>query len=168
VDDTTDHPGERPTKRPTKRPRPQKSLLARALSYLARREHSRAELRRKLAPHAESPEQVDRLLDDLEAKKLLSEARFVEVLKRSRGERFGAARIKQELKAHQVGEHLVRGAMDELRSTELARARAVWQRRFGVPATDAAERARQMRFLAQRGFTTEVIRNVVRGGGEDE
>ncbi len=165
MDDATD---DRPSGS-TKRPRPQKSLLARALSYLARREHSPAELRRKLAPYAESAEQVDRLLDDLEAKKLLSEERFVEVLKRSRGERFGAARIKQELKAHQVGETLVRAAVDELRSTELSRARAVWQRRFGEePATDAAERARQMRFLAQRGFSTEVIRKVVRSGGGDD
>jgi regulatory protein len=137
------------------------------LSYLARREHSRTELRRKLAPHAESAEQLDRLLDELETKKLLSDERFVEVLKRSRGERFGTARIKQELKAHQLGDALVRSAVDELRQTELARARAVWQRRFGAPATDAAERARQMRFLAQRGFSTEVIYKVVRGVDED-
>ncbi len=137
------------------------------MSYLARREHSRTELRRKLAPHAESAEQLDRLLDELETKKLLSDERFVEVLKRSRGERFGTARIKQELKAHQLGDALVRSAVDELRQTELARARAVWQRRFGAPATDAAERARQMRFLAQRGFSTEVIYKVVRGVDED-
>ncbi len=165
MDDATDDP----RSGSNKRPRPQRSLLARALSYLARREHSRAELRRKLAPHAESAEQVDRLLDELEAKKLLSEERFVEVLKRSRGERFGAARIKQELKAHHVGEPLVRAAVDELRSTELARARTVWQRRFGdTPATNATERARQMRFLAQRGFSTDVVRKVVRGVGDDE
>jgi regulatory protein len=137
------------------------------LSYLARREHSRNELRRKLAPHTESAEQLDRLLDELETKKLLSDERFVEVLKRSRGERFGTARIKQELKAHQLGDVLVRSAVDELRQTELARARAVWQRRFGAPATDAAERARHMRFLAQRGFSTEVIYKVVRGADED-
>jgi len=137
------------------------------LSYLARREHSRTELRRKLAPHAESAEQLDPLLNELETKKLLSDERFVEVLKRSRGERFGAARIKQELKAHQLGDALVRSAVDELRQTELARAQAVWRRRFGTPATNAAERARQMRFLAQRGFSTEAIYKVVRGADED-
>ena len=137
------------------------------MSYLARREHSRTELRRKLAPHAESAEQLDPLLNELETKKLLSDERFVEVLKRSRGERFGAARIKQELKAHQLGDALVRSAVDELRQTELARAQAVWRRRFGTPATNAAERARQMRFLAQRGFSTEAIYKVVRGADED-
>jgi regulatory protein len=145
------------------------SLLQRALRLLARREHSRAELRRKLAPHSADADDLERLLDELESGKLLSEARFVEVLKRSRGERFGTARIRQELKAHQVSEPLLRAAVDELRQTETTRAQAVWQRRFGAPATDLAERLRQMRFLAQRGFSAEVIRKVVPGasGGDD-
>jgi regulatory protein len=167
-DDTTDRSAKGPAERPTQRPRPQKSLLARALSSLARREHSRAELRRKLAPYAEDVGAVDRLLDELQAKKLLSDERFVEVVKRSRGERFGTARIKQELKAHQLDDQLVRAAVDDLKQTELARAKAVWQRRFGTAAADPAEGARQMRFLAQRGFSTEVIIKVVRGGDADE
>lgn len=149
------------------RQRREKTLLARALGYLARREHSRAELARKLAPHAESPEQLDTLLADLEAKKLLSEARFVEVLARSRGERFGAARIRQELKAHRIKDEVVRATVDGLRKSEFERARALWQRRFGVVAASAADRARQMRFLAGRGFSGEVIRKVV-GGADDE
>lgn len=178
-DDTADRsdkgPGKRPSRRTSERvsehiserPRPQKSLLTRAVSHLARREHSRAELRRKLAPYGEDAAEVDRLLDELQAKKLLSDERFVEVVKRSRGERFGAARIKQELKAHQLDDQLVRCAVDELKHTELARARALWQRRFGTAASDASERARQMRFLAQRGFSTDVIVKVVRGGDAD-
>jgi regulatory protein len=150
------------------RPRREKSLLARALAYLARREYSRADLTRKLKPHAENADQLERLLDDLEAKKLLSESRFVEVVARSRGERFGAARIKQELRAHQVKDELVRRTVDDLRKSEFERARAVWRRRFGVAASDATERARQMRFLAGRGFSSEVIRKVVAGGSDDE
>lgn len=150
-----------------RRPRREKSLLARALGHLARREHSRAELARKLAPHAESAEQVQRLLDDLESKKLLSDRRFTEVLTRSRGERFGAARVQQELRARGIDAPLVREAVDALARTELQRARAVWRRRFGSPPADAAERAKQMRFLAQRGFTAEVIRRVV-GGADDD
>ncbi len=151
------------------RPRRQRSLLARALAYLARREHSRAELARKLAPHAESRAELERLLADLEAKKLLSEHRFTEVLARSRGERYGAARVKQELRAHGIDDALVREAVRGLAATELQRARAVWQRRYGTPPADAAERARQMRFLAQRGFSSDVIRRVVgrRGAGGD-
>ena len=150
----------------TRRPRREKSLLARALGYLARREHSRAELQRKLAPHAESADQLARLLDELEAKKLLSDRRFTEVMTRSRGERFGAARVKQELRARGISDPLVREAVDGLARTELQRAREVWRRKFGAPPADAAERARQMRFLAQRGFSAEVIRRVV--GGKDE
>jgi regulatory protein len=150
-----------------RRPRKEKSLLARALGALARREHSRAELRRKLAPHAESAEQLDRLLADLEAKKLLSDRRLAEVMARSRGERFGAARVKQELRARGVADPLVRETVGELSRTELNRAREVWRRKFDAPPADAAERARQMRFLAQRGFDAEVIRRVV-GGRDDD
>lgn len=149
-----------------RRPRKERSLLARALAHLARREHSRVELRRKLGPHAESDLALDRLLDDLEAKNLLSDLRFTEVLARSRGERFGAARITQELRARGVADPLVREAVGRLAATELRRARELWRRRFGAPPADAAERARQMRFLAQRGFAAEVIRRVV--GGRDE
>src|SRR5512147_2833844 len=105
-----------------RRPRREKSLLARALGYLARREHSRAELARKLAPHADSAEQLTSLLAVLEAKNLLSEARFVEVLARSRGARFGAARIRQELRAHQIEDELAKPAVDQLRQSEFDRA----------------------------------------------
>jgi regulatory protein len=144
-----------------------KSLLSRALGWLARREHSRAELARKLAPYAESSDEVRRLLDEIEAKKLLSDRRFTEALVRRRGERLGSARVGQELRERGVGADLLNEAVDGLRRTELQRARAVWKRKFGVRAADARERARQMRFLAQRGFDAEVIRRVVAGGDED-
>ncbi len=149
------------------RPRKERSLLARALTYLARREHSRAELRRKLAPHAESAGELDRLLDDLEAKKLLSDRRFTEAMARTRGERYGAARVRQELRARGVGDPLVREAVGALERTELQRAREIWRKKFGARAAEAAGRARQMRFLAQRGFSAEVIRRVVGGRDED-
>jgi regulatory protein len=150
------------------RPRREKSLLARALAHLARREHGRAELARKLAPHAESAEQLDRLLDELEARKLLSEARFVDVLARSRGERFGAARIRQELRAHQVRDDLVRATVDDLRRSDFERAQRLFRRKFGEPAADSAGRLRQMRFLAGRGFSAEVIRRLIRGVDADD
>lgn len=155
------------TASPAQRPRRAKSLLARAMGHLARREHSRADLARKLEPHADSAEQLARLLDDLEAKQLLSDRRFAEVLVRSRGERFGAARVKQELRSHGIDDPLLRQAVAELSRTELQRARAVWRRRFDAPPADGAERGRQVRFLAQRGFSAEVIRQVVGGYDED-
>lgn len=146
------------------RPRRPRSLLARALALLARREHSRAELARKLGPHAATADELSVLLDDLQARRLLSDERFVEVLARSRSQRFGAARIRQELRARGVSNELTRAAVADLRGSELQRARDLWLRRYGHPAALPAERARQMRFLAARGFSSDVIRKVV--GGE--
>lgn len=149
-------------------PAPKLSLKGRALKYLAAREHSRAELLRKLAPHAEEPAEVERVLDELEARGLLSAERFVESLLHRRAARFGTARLRQELQQHKLPADAVAQAVEALRGTELERARAVWQRRFGgEPAADAAERARQVRFLTARGFSSEVIRRVVRGADGD-
>ena len=151
----------------TTRPRKEKSLLARALSHLARREHSRAELGRKLARYAASPAEADAVLDQLQAQRLLSDERFAGMVARTRGARFGTARVRQELKAHGLDQSLVRETVAELRASEMSRARALWARRFGTPAADATERLKQMRFLAGRGFAPEVIRKVV-GGREDD
>ena len=149
------------------RPRKEKSLLARALSHLARREHSRTELGRKLARHAASSAEVDAVLEQLQHQRLLSDERFAGMVARTRGARFGTARVRQELKAHGLDDTLVRATVADLRASELSRARALWTRRFGAPPADAAERLRQMRFLAGRGFAPEVIRKVV-CGREDE
>ena len=145
---------------------PPLSLKGRALAALARREYSRLELARKLRPHAESAEQLDAVLDTLEAAKLLSNARFAESLAHRRAERFGVARVKQELKSHQLAPELIAEQVAQLRASEFERARAVWQKRFGELPLDAQGRARQMRFLAARGFSADVIRRVV--GGDDE
>ena len=150
-----------------RRTRKEKSLSARALGLLARREHSRAELARKLSAHATSPAELNHLLDDLEAKKLLSDRRFTEVLARSRGERFGAARVARELEQHGIDGELRRETVARLRETEFARAREVWRRRFGARPADATERARQMRFLLQRGFAGDTARRLVGGADED-
>jgi regulatory protein len=124
------------------------------------------ELGRRLRPHAGSDAQVQDLLDQLEAKGLLSDRRFAESLARSRGERFGAARVRQELRERGVAPTLLAETVGELRRTELQRARAIWKRKFGGPAGTRDARLRQMRFLSGRGFDAEVIRRVV--GGEDD
>lgn len=111
---------------------------------------------------------MERVLDELEARGLLSAERFVESLLHRRAARFGTARLRQELQQHKLPADAVAQAVEALRGTELERARAVWQRRFGgEPAADAAERARQVRFLTARGFSSEVIRRVVRGADGD-
>ncbi|WP_428415998.1 regulatory protein RecX [Methylibium sp.] len=163
------------------------SLKAKALTYLAQREHSRIELRRKLLSHidrqrraaASSPlsadtpapalpteQEIDELLDWLAAKDLLSAGRFVETRVSAREVRFGNLRIHQELAQH--GMALDAETAQRLKDSELARARAVWAKRFGSPAVDAAERARQMRFLSARGFSSETVRRVVRTAGLDD
>jgi regulatory protein len=147
---------------------PSPSLKGRALRHLAAREHSRAELEQKLRPHEEQPGQLARLLDELVARDLLSEARAVESLIHRRSQRFGAAKLRHELGRKGIGREQVDAAMEGLKPTELARARAVRQQKFGSQAGDAQQRARQMRFLAARGFSAEVIRQAVTGADDED
>jgi regulatory protein len=150
-----------------KRSGAERPLLTRALAYLARREYSRVQLRRKLAPFAGSADEVDVLLQRLQQENLLSDERFADVVERRRGERFGAARVAHELKQHGIEAELQRPILARLKQTELARAHALWQRKFGNRAGSAAERARQMRYLSQRGFAGDVVRRVVEGRTDD-
>ena len=139
----------------------QLSLKGRALKLLAAREHSRVELERKLASHEEAPGQVQQALDELQAKGFLNEQRVVDSLVHRRAGKLGAGRIRQELQAKGVEAEKVAAAMADLKATELERAREVWRKKFGTPAADAAQQARQMRFLAARGFSGDVIRQVL-------
>ena len=143
-------------------PRAQLSLKGRALCLLGNREHSRAELQRKLAPHEQEPGQLQRVLDELQAKGFIDEQRVVDSVLHRRAPRLGAGRIRQELQGKGVPAPLVMEAVSALRATELQRAREVWRRRFGQVPADAKERARQARFLAARGFSGDVIRRVLK------
>ncbi|BCO29507.1 regulatory protein RecX [Rhodoferax lithotrophicus] len=140
----------------------QPSLKGRALRLLSGREHSRSELERKLARFEEEPGSLALALDDLQAKGFISEQRVVESVLNRRAGKLGAQRIQQELQAKGLDPHVVMQAVAELRSTELVRAHAVWVKKFGTPAQDVTEAARQMRFLAARGFSGDVIRRVVK------
>jgi regulatory protein len=166
------------------------TLQARAMVWLAQREQSRSELRRKLlrvaraaavagqagcADNGEPNDEGDRavvdlielaaevesVLDRLQAGDLLSEQRFVDSRLRARQPRFGTLRIQRELQQH--GLRLDDDQLHELRSSEWQRASQLWQRRFGQASPDPRERARQARFLAARGFSAEVVRRVVAG-----
>jgi len=146
----------------------QLSLKGRALRYLSAREHSRAELERKLAAHEEEPGQLAKVLDDLLAKGFISEQRVVESVINRRAPRMGSLRIKHELQSKGLSLEAVNEAVATLKTTELERAREVWRKKFGAPPSDAAERGKQMRFLASRGFGAEVLRRVVAGSDEDD
>ena len=165
--------------------RPPRSLKARALQWLAQREHSRVELQRKLLPHARAlvaqaqagapPESVEapppgevlarvtEVLDWLEAHRYLSQQRFAESRIHVRATRHGNLRIRQELAQHGIA--LDGDTAEALKSSEFDRARDVWSRKFGSPAVDAAGRARQARFLSSRGFSAETVRRVLRAAG---
>ncbi|MEY4749468.1 MAG: hypothetical protein RIQ60_1682 [Pseudomonadota bacterium] len=179
------------------------ALRQRALALLAGREHSRAELARKLAAmprsarpttsrrstsfaeceefgedlsaagvtaqgESEPPDRLDdieHLLDELEAQGLLSDTRYVASVLHRRAPRLGSARLRQELRAKGVPEEALRDSLADLAASEEARARAVWLRRFGdLPsAGDAKERARQLRFMMARGFSAEIVQRILRG-----
>jgi regulatory protein len=145
----------------------QPSLKGRALRLLSGREHSRTELERKLQRFEEEPGSLALALDELQAKGFISEQRVVESVVNRRAAKLGASRIKQELQAKGLDPQAVSDAVAELRSTELARAREVWLKKFGNQPEDANERARQMRFLASRGFGGDTIHRVVSGGNAD-
>ena len=149
-------------------PRPQLSLKGRALRFLSMREHSRLELGRKLARYAEEGDDVLALLDFLEKNNWLSQERFSESLIHRRAARFGNSRIVAELQSHGVSGEALQELKAGLNDTEVARACDVWQRKFGMVATDPAERSKQVRFLMQRGFSQKAVRTAMKGEVDDE
>jgi regulatory protein len=149
------------------RQRPERSLKGRALGYLSRREYSRAELSRKLVPYTEDADALEALLDSLQREGWLSDARFAESVVHRRAARVGAGRIVSELKRHAVGDALIEEVSTQLRETELVRARAVWQKKYGQLPETPSERARQARFLAARGFSMSIIGKILKGIEDD-
>ncbi len=144
------------------------SLRARALNALARREYSRKELQAKLQPFAENPDELDALLDELEKRGWLSEARFVEQLTTTRRRKFGAARIVHELRAKGVSDDAICAAQTQLKAGEVEAARIVWKKKFGKLPRSLNERGKQARFLASRGFSAEAVHQVLKGSDEQE
>jgi regulatory protein len=141
-------------------PDSQAELKARALRHLVRREHSRAELARKLAPHAESAEVIEAVLDSLLSKKQQSDERFAEERARVLSRKFGAAKIRQDLKARGISDDI--SARVSSGPDELERAKAILQRKYREPATTREEDAKRARFLQGRGFSYDVIRSLLK------
>lgn len=136
-------------------------LRARALRLLGRREHSRAELARKLAAHAASREAIAALLDALAARRQLSDERYAEERARQLARKYGAGRIRHDLLAKGVDA----GTAERLAATcardDLERARAILARKYRAPASTAEERAQRMRFLLARGFDHDTVRRAL-------
>jgi len=130
-------------------------LRARALRLLARREHTRQELEGKLSPHAGSSEDLQNLISGLKQKNQLSEERFAEERARRLSRKYGAARIRQDLKSKGVSEELIsRFSSSE---NEMQKAKEILERKYRTPAATREEKAKRMRFLQSRGFASEII-----------
>jgi regulatory protein len=159
------------------RQRPARSLKARAVALLARREYSRAELRAKLAgggaANAADSEDIDRVLDELAALGYLSDARFARTLVRQKSGGYSKRSIGATLKARGVGGETAADAIDGGDIDDEAAMIALWRRRFGKAPADDREKARQVRFLQSRGFSLSAIFKLLRnppgdeGGGEE-
>jgi len=139
-------------------------LKARALRHLVRREHSRAELARKLTPHAESPAAVEAVLDLLSSRMQQSDARYAEERARALSRKYGGARIRHDLRSKGIPEALVQSAAGV--AGEFDRARAILERKYREPASTREEWARRARFLQSRGFSMEIITRLIRGSEE--
>lgn len=144
------------------------SLRGRALQALARREFSRAELQARLMPHVTEADDMGMLLDDLEKRGWLSDARALEQTVRIRSARFGTQRITHELRQKGISDELISAAIPQMKEGELDAARAVWQRKFATPPQDQKEKAKQVRFLQSRGFSMDIIFKVMRIEEEGE
>ena len=153
------------------------ALRARALRLLAQREHSRAELQRKLGrvrsgkPEAEAepaPELLAQVLDELQAQGLLDEQRFARSLARRVARGHGSMRVLGELRQHRLDEQLVQQALRDAQQElepEAERALALLRKHHPQPAADSRQLARQMRFLQRRGFGSAAIRQALRAHG---
>lgn len=144
------------------------TLRVRALQMLARREHTRQELERKLAAYAEDEAEVGRLLEEFAKRGWLSEERAVEQVVHAQRGKFGSRRIRQELVKRGVDAERTASAMEELKAGDRAALRAVWRRKFSAAPRNPAERARQIRFLQGRGFELDMILKVINSPGADD
>lgn len=134
-----------------------KSLRAKAIAVLARREYARAELYRKLLPLAEDPAQLDQVLLELVEEGLLSDHRFAASVARVRGRRFGAARIRLELRNKGVMPSVIDDTVARLQTNEFQRAEEVWIKRLGDSDLGLKDLARMQRFMLGRGFSAETV-----------
>jgi regulatory protein len=142
-------------------------LRERALRLLARREHSRFELARKLGQAGFSHHEIDPLLGEFEGKNWLSDRRFAESYVADHRARAGSVKLAYDLRQRGVDDGIIQAVLSENHASELERACEVWNRKFGAAPADATEKARQIRFLQSRGFTSSVIQTIIRGSGDE-
>jgi regulatory protein len=154
-----------------KKPQPEKSLRQRALEYLGKREYSYKELGQKLKPYIDENDDVDSItaiLDDFKTRGWLSDVRFTEQMVYARRARFGSSKIIHELREKGVENTLIKCAVEQLKETELASAKEIWQKKYKNVPVNREEWLKQARFLQSRGFGFDVIKKVLNQQITDE
>jgi len=146
----------------------EKSLRQRALEYLSKREYSAAELAQKLKGYAEEADDVAALIEDFKTRGWLSDARYAEQMVHARQAKFGKARVAHELREKGVDDTLIAEAVAGLQDSEVERASEVWRKKFKAAPTTREEWAKQARFLQSRGFTFEIIKQILNRHAEDD
>lgn len=154
-----------------KKSQPEKSLRQRALEYLGKREYSYKELGQKLKPYIDENDDVDSItaiLDDFKTRGWLSDVRFTEQMVYARRARFGSSKIIHELREKGVESTLIKCAVEQLKETELASAKEIWQKKYKNVPVNREEWVKQARFLQSRGFGFDVIKKVLNQQITDE
>lgn len=146
---------------------PEISLRARAMNLLSRREMSRLELQRKLAPHAENEDELNRVLDEFAERNWQSDERFAEMWVRSKSSKHGRLRLQQELAAKGIDRETIAENLPD-RESELQHACEVLRKKFRQPATDFAEKQKQMRFMLYRGFGMDTVQAALKQAWLDD
>ncbi|WP_338809589.1 recombination regulator RecX [Neisseria leonii] len=147
--------------------KPTKSLRSRALEILSRQEISRAELKKKLARHAESEEEIEAVISEFADRNWQSDERFAEAYIHSKSRRHGRLRLQQALAAKGVDADIVAPLLPG-RNEELAAAVGVLEKKFAAPADNPADKLKQMRFLAYRGFDADTVRRALKTAWQEE
>jgi regulatory protein len=142
--------------------KPRRSAYDKALGLLARREHSRKELKLKLRQGGYEGEESTAAIDRLGEQHYQDDERFAEALVRSRVSRgYGPMRLRVELKSHGLSDARIRQLLDEAEVDWVASAAEQLHRRYGrAGSADYAERAKRSQFLLRRGFDAATVRSV--------
>ncbi len=147
--------------------KPHLPIRDKVLAYLARREHTPLELARKLQHGGYAKDEISTVLEEFSQRGWLSSQRFAENYVTHKQAKFGSQKLAYELRQKGVEESVVQQALEAAKETELERAREVWRKKYGVPPTTPAEKARQIRFLQSRGFDQTIIRHTLQFHGKN-
>lgn len=149
------------------KPHTEKSLRVRAMEMMSRREMSRLELQRKLAPHAQDEDELTRVLDEFAEKNWQSDERFTEMWVRGKSAKHGRLRLQQELAAKGVSRDIIAEHLPDSES-ELHNACEVLRKKFRQPAQNIAEKQKQMRFMLYRGFGMDTVQAALKQAWLDD